>query len=168
CGAPFRGLDSAERPELAFLRFAQRRLIGPPRARVISPSEERQDGKRDRNDERNHAPGYHDARAVENRISATLRRGIDDGRASGSATGRVSICNPFRRGDAMPALFPGAVTRRKFLGPSAAALAASALPSAAPAQGARFRRFEISDPGMPPRVLDSYKKGIREMLNRPP
>src|SRR5215472_14395154 len=68
----------------------------------------------------------------------------------------------------MTALFHGAVTRRKFLGTSAAALAASALPSAAPAQGARFRRFEISDPGMPPRVLDSYKKGIREMLNRPP
>src|SRR5215475_5961291 len=69
---------------------------------------------------------------------------------------------------AMTALFHGTLTRRHFLGTSAAALAASALPSAAPAQGARFRRFEISDPGMPPRVLDSYKKGIREMLNRPP
>src|SRR6516164_3549563 len=93
---------------------------------------------------------------------------IDDGRASGSAPRRVSICNPIRWRDAMTALFHGAVTRRKFLGTSAAALAASATPSAAPAQGARFRRFEISDPGMPPRVLDSYKKGIREMLNRPP
>jgi len=60
-----------------------------------------------------------------------------------------------------------AVTRRHFLGTSAAVLAAGALPSAVPAQAARFRRFEISDPGMPPRVLDSYKKGIREMLNRP-
>src|SRR2546428_72289 len=69
---------------------------------------------------------------------------------------------------AMTALFHGTLTRRHFLGPSAAALAASALPSVAPAQSARFRRFEISDPGMPPRVLDSYKKGIREMLNRPP
>src|SRR5262249_40649796 len=68
----------------------------------------------------------------------------------------------------MTALFHGAVTRRKFLGTGAFALAASALPSAAPAQGALFRRFEISDPGMPQRVLDSYKKGIREMLNRPP
>src|SRR5262245_6000432 len=67
----------------------------------------------------------------------------------------------------MTALFHGTLTRRHFLGTSAAALAASALPSAASAQGARFRRFEISDPGMPPRVLDSYKKGIREMLNRP-
>jgi len=85
CGAPFRGMDSAERPELTFLRFAQRRLVGSPRARVISPSEERQDGKRDRNDERNHAPGYHDARAVANRISAALRREIDASRASGSA-----------------------------------------------------------------------------------
>jgi len=68
----------------------------------------------------------------------------------------------------MTALFHGTLTRRHFLGTSAAALAASTLSSAAPAQGARFRRFEISDPGMPPRVLDSYKKGIREMLNRPP
>ncbi len=67
----------------------------------------------------------------------------------------------------MTALFHAAVTRRRFLRTSAAALAASALPSVAPAQGARFRRWEISDPGMPPRMLDSYKKGIREMLNRP-
>jgi len=62
--------------------------------------------------------------------------------------------------------FYTAMTRRHFLSTSAAALA-SAVPSGAPAQGARFRRWEISDPGMPPRVLDSYKKGIREMLNRP-
>src|SRR6266481_4383303 len=68
----------------------------------------------------------------------------------------------------MTALSHPALTRRKFHGTSAAALTASALPSAAPAQGARFRRFEISDPAMPPRVLDSYKRGIREMLNRPP
>jgi len=78
-------MDSAERPELSFLRFAQRRLVRPPRARIISPSDERQDGKRDRNDERNHAPGYHDARAVANRIWATPRREIDASRASGSA-----------------------------------------------------------------------------------
>jgi hypothetical protein len=67
----------------------------------------------------------------------------------------------------MTDLFHPALTRRRFLGTSAGALAASALPSAAPAQAARFRRWEISDPGMPPRILDSYKKGIREMLNRP-
>jgi tyrosinase len=63
--------------------------------------------------------------------------------------------------------FHTALTRRHFLSTSAAALAASAAPSDAPAQAAKFRRWEISDPGMPPRVLDSYKKGIREMLNRP-
>jgi hypothetical protein len=62
-------MDSAQRPELAFLRFAQRRLVGPPRARVIAPSEERQHGKRNRN-ERNHAPSYHDVRAMENRTGA--------------------------------------------------------------------------------------------------
>jgi tyrosinase len=66
----------------------------------------------------------------------------------------------------MTQLFHPGVTRRRFLGTSAAVLAASAMPCAAPAQGAKFRRFEISDPGMPSRVLDSYKKGIREMLNR--
>src|SRR5262249_49037897 len=93
---------------------------------------------------------------------------IIDGRASGSAPWRVSICDPMGWRPAMTALFHGTLTRRHLLGTSAAALAASALPSAAPAQGARFRRFEISDPGMPPRILDSYKKGIREMLNRPP
>jgi hypothetical protein len=36
------------------------------------------------------------------------------------------------------------------------------------AQAAKYRRWDISDPNMPPRVLDSYKKGIREMLRRPP
>jgi tyrosinase len=65
----------------------------------------------------------------------------------------------------MTELFHPALTRRHFLNTSAGALAASALP-AAPAQAAKFRRWEISDPGMPPRVLDSYKRGIREMLNQ--
>jgi tyrosinase len=60
------------------------------------------------------------------------------------------------------------MTRRHFLATSARAVAASALPTAVSAQNARFRRWEISDPAMPSRILDSYKKGIREMLNRPP
>src|SRR5262249_15395701 len=51
--APFRGMDSAQGAELAFLRFAQRRLVRPPLARVIAPSEKRQHGKRNR-DERDH------------------------------------------------------------------------------------------------------------------
>src|SRR6516162_1837199 len=57
CSAPFRGMDSAQRPELSFLSFTQRRLVRPPRACVIAPSEKRQNGKRNRN-ERNppHAP----------------------------------------------------------------------------------------------------------------
>jgi hypothetical protein len=70
CGSPFRGMDSAQRPELSFLRFAQRRLIRPPRAGVISPSDQRQDGKRNRKGERNHEPSYHDVWAMENCISA--------------------------------------------------------------------------------------------------
>jgi hypothetical protein len=57
-GAPFRGMDSAQRAELAFLRFAQRRLVRPPLARVIAPSEKRQHGKRNR-DERDHVQSYH-------------------------------------------------------------------------------------------------------------
>jgi tyrosinase len=61
-----------------------------------------------------------------------------------------------------------ALTRRGFLGASAAALGASALPSGALAQNARFRRWEISDPSMPARVLDSYKKAISAMLRLPP
>src|SRR5260370_24908359 len=79
----------------------------------------------------------------------------------------MSINDRIRWRDAMPKVFHPVVTRRRFLGTSAVVLAANALPSAAPAQAARFRRFEISDPAMPPRILDSYKKGIREMLNRP-
>src|SRR5215831_13610939 len=58
-GAPFRGMDSAQRAQLAFLRFAQRRLVRPPLARVPAPSEKRQHGKRNR-DERDHVPSYHD------------------------------------------------------------------------------------------------------------
>src|SRR5262245_47475215 len=54
-GAPFRGMYSAQRAELAFLRFAQRRLVRPPLARVIAPSENRQHGKRNRH-ERDHVP----------------------------------------------------------------------------------------------------------------
>jgi hypothetical protein len=47
-------------------------------------------------------------------------------------------------------------------------LGASALSAAPATPGPKFRRFEITDPAMPPRVLDSYAKGIAEMLKRPP
>src|SRR5262245_44431235 len=60
------------------------------------------------------------------------------------------------------------LNRRSFLAGTAAALGASAVPSATSAQAARYRRFEISDPNIPARVLDSYKKAIREMLRRDP
>src|SRR5262249_54492610 len=52
---PFRGMNAPQRPELPFLRSAQRRLVGAPRARVVAPSEQRQHGKRDRNGQGNHA-----------------------------------------------------------------------------------------------------------------
>ena len=61
-----------------------------------------------------------------------------------------------------------ALTRRAFLGTSAAAMGASALSSGVLAQSARFRRWEISDPNMPTTVLTSYKKAIGEMLKLPP
>ena len=60
------------------------------------------------------------------------------------------------------------LTRRSLLGTGAALVAANALPSGALAQGAKFRRWEITDPAMPPRVLESYKKGIGKMLGLPP
>jgi len=54
-GSPFRGMDFAESSELSVIRFAQRRLIRPPRASIISPSDKRQDSKRNRNGEGNHS-----------------------------------------------------------------------------------------------------------------
>ncbi|MGB7833479.1 MAG: tyrosinase family protein, partial [Xanthobacteraceae bacterium] len=60
------------------------------------------------------------------------------------------------------------LSRRDFLAASAATISASVLPSEALAQSARFRRWEITDPAMPPRVLASYKAGIRKMLGLAP
>ncbi|MEA2930027.1 MAG: tyrosinase, partial [Hyphomicrobiales bacterium] len=66
------------------------------------------------------------------------------------------------------AAFDPAFTRRAFLGSSAAVLGASALSAAPAPPSAKFRRFEVTDPAMPSRVLDSYAKGVAEMLKRPP
>ena len=60
------------------------------------------------------------------------------------------------------------LTRRRLLGAGAALAATVALPSGVQAQAARFRRWEITDPAMPPRVLASYKAGITAMLALPP
>src|SRR5262245_47970356 len=60
------------------------------------------------------------------------------------------------------------LTRRGLLGAGAAFVASNALPSVVRAQGAKFRRWEITDPAMPPRVLASYKAGISKMLALPP
>jgi hypothetical protein len=67
CGSPFRGMDSAESSELSFLRFAQRRLIRPPRASLISPSDKRHDGKHNRNGQGNHSRLVSRCRAMEHR-----------------------------------------------------------------------------------------------------
>ncbi|HEY3720678.1 MAG TPA: hypothetical protein VGL41_11130, partial [Roseiarcus sp.] len=45
---------------------------------------------------------------------------------------------------------------------------AAPLPRAGAAAPAKYRRWSISDPALPPRVLDSYKKAIRAMLALPP
>jgi tyrosinase len=60
------------------------------------------------------------------------------------------------------------LSRRNVLVASAAMIGANMLPSGALAQSARFRRWEITDPAMPPRVLASYKAGIRKMLTLAP
>jgi hypothetical protein len=53
-GSRSRRMDSAQRTKLPFLRCAQRRLVGAPRARLISPRDKRQDRKGDRNGQGNH------------------------------------------------------------------------------------------------------------------
>ncbi|RAI36700.1 tyrosinase family protein, partial [Rhodoplanes roseus] len=65
---------------------------------------------------------------------------------------------------------PSGMSRRDFTAGAVAATTAFGLSvGTAPAQGgARFRRHNISEPGFPPRVLDSYKKAIRAMLALPP
>jgi len=62
------------------------------------------------------------------------------------------------------------LSRREFVAASAAVVSAAVLPSgAAMAQTpAKFRRMNISEPGFPMRVLDSYKKAITKMLALPP
>ena len=60
------------------------------------------------------------------------------------------------------------LTRRGLLGAGAALAATAVLPSGASAQAPKFRRWEITDPAMPPRVLASYKAGIAKMLSLPP
>ena len=52
---------------------------------------------------------------------------------------------------------------------TASVATAAPLPRAGSVAGpAKYRRWSISDPDFPPRVLDSYKKAIRAMLALPP
>jgi tyrosinase len=61
------------------------------------------------------------------------------------------------------------VSRRNVLAGAAALATAASLPwFGSAATPARYRRWNISDPNCPPRVLDSYKKAIRAMLALPP
>jgi hypothetical protein len=171
---------------MSLLLFAQRRLIRPPRVSIILPSAKTANAI-------GTAKGiiaarYHDDGQRRTAISVTFNdsdavvativlrhlstrypgpRKIDESPASGSRAVMGTICDRIRWRDAKTALFHPALTRRHFLGTSAAALAASALPSAARHKARGFAGGRFSDTGMPPRVLDSYKKGIREMLNRP-
>jgi tyrosinase len=64
---------------------------------------------------------------------------------------------------------PSSLSRRHLLAGSAALAAAAALPGRArAAPAARHRRWNISDPDCPPRVVHSYKKAISAMLALPP
>jgi tyrosinase len=61
------------------------------------------------------------------------------------------------------------ISRRNILVGTAALATATSLPRiVSAADPARYRRWNISDPNCPPRVLDSYKKAIRAMLALPP
>jgi tyrosinase len=59
------------------------------------------------------------------------------------------------------------ISRRDLMAGAAALAATAALPSQAKAAPAKFRRWNISDPNCPPRVIASYKKAIRAMLQLP-
>jgi len=56
------------------------------------------------------------------------------------------------------------LTRRGFLGGTAATIGLGTLPSGALAQGAQYRRFEITDPAIPPNIIPSYKAAVAAML----
>src|SRR5262249_3890259 len=78
----------------------------------------------------------------------------------------------FKRGRSMTevvfkALNRRNLTRRKFLGASATAAGAAFLSAGARAQSTR-RRFEVSDPAMPAKVLTSSKTAMAAMLALPP
>jgi tyrosinase len=61
------------------------------------------------------------------------------------------------------------ISRREVLAGTAALATAASLPlRGAAAAPARHRRWNVSDPDCPPRMLDSYKKAIRAMLALPP
>lgn len=59
------------------------------------------------------------------------------------------------------------VSRRDLLAGAATLAVTAVLPGQAKAAPAKFRRWNISDPNCPPRVLTSYKKAIRAMLKLP-
>lgn len=62
------------------------------------------------------------------------------------------------------------VNRRNVLAGAAATVAFGVAPSLVRAEypkSAKFRRYDISDPDTPTRIVDSYKKAVRKMLERP-
>src|SRR5499433_2291553 len=60
------------------------------------------------------------------------------------------------------------VSRRRILAGAAAFATMASVPRLGVAAGpAKYRRWNISDPNCPPRVIESYKKAIRAMLALP-
>jgi hypothetical protein len=64
--------------------------------------------------------------------------------------------------------FHPALTRRGFLGGGAAAMGLGLLPRAAKAAYPKFRRYDVTDPDLPPHILPSYKAAVTAMLGRDP
>lgn len=59
------------------------------------------------------------------------------------------------------------ISRRKVLAGGVALAATTLLPNPSKA-AAKYRRWNISDPNCPSRVIDSYKKAVKAMLSLPP
>jgi hypothetical protein len=64
--------------------------------------------------------------------------------------------------------FDPALTRRGFLGGSAAAMGLGLLPKVAKAAYPKFRRYDVTDPSLPSHILPSYRAAVTAMLGRDP
>ena len=90
-----RRMDSAQCTKLPFLRCAQRRLVGAPRARLISPRDKRQDRKRNWNGQRNHDRYLSHLRQPSTHCFATAITALNAALAGVSATASGLAGGPY-------------------------------------------------------------------------